>query len=236
MTISWFFTAHHASAMLDAAALRPVSSALQAVPDLLDALMFTPGQASDPYLDDGRPPILALQLDFPSIEPLERALARGGALHGLIATLEASAPGAAFQEQAMLARVFPVPDPAFRTPAGALPCTYLVAYDGGAEDLNVWLSYYIAHHPPIMARFPGIRAISIFTRLDWCSALPATRADAFQRNKVVFDDDAALHAALNSPVRHEMRADFKNFPPFHGQNTHHAMQTRRIERSAAASA
>ena len=46
-----------------------------------------------------------------------------------------------------------------------------------------------------------------------------------QRNKVVFDDAAALTAALNSPVRHEMRADFKNFPPFEGRNSHYPMAT-----------
>jgi hypothetical protein len=38
--------------------------------------------------------------------------------------------------------------------------------------------------------------------------------------------DAALTAALNSPVRHEMRADFKQFPPFSGANTHFPMLTR----------
>jgi len=125
----------------------------------------------------------------------------------------------------MLTRVFPVPDPQFRTGRGTLPCTYLVAYEGAAQDLNLWLSHYIAHHPPIMARFPGIREIEIYTRLDWCGFLPGRRVDYMQRNKVVFDDAAALTAALNSPVRHEMRADFKNFPPFTGRNSHYPMAT-----------
>jgi hypothetical protein len=44
-----------------------------------------------------------------------------------------------------------------------------------------------------------------------------------QRNKVVFDSPDALNAALASPVRHEMRADFKNFPPFSGANLHFPM-------------
>ncbi len=126
----------------------------------------------------------------------------------------------------MLARDFWVPDRAFRTPAGALPCTYLVHYPGPAEDLNAWLSHYIAHHPPIMARFPGIREIEICTRLDWCDALPWPRVEAMQRNKVVFDDATALTAALNSPVRHEMRADFARFPAYRGGNLHYPMATR----------
>jgi hypothetical protein len=54
-----------------------------------------------------------------------------------------------------------------------------------------------------MARFPGIRQIEIYTRLDWLGALPWRRVDYMQRNKVVFDSPAALKAALNSPVRHE---------------------------------
>src|SRR5260370_164267 len=82
-------------------------------------------------------------------------------------------------------------------------------------------SPYIAHHPPIMARFPGIREIEISTRVDWCSGLPWPRVECMQRNKVVFDNPAALTAALNSPVRDEMRADFRDFPPFSGKSTHY---------------
>jgi hypothetical protein len=50
-----------------------------------------------------------------------------------------------------------------------------------------------------------------------------------QRNKVAFDSPAALKAALNSPVRHEMRADFKTFSAFSGPNTHFAMATHRVQ-------
>ncbi|MBV9539557.1 MAG: hypothetical protein JOY70_11535, partial [Acidisphaera sp.] len=64
------------------------------------------------------------------------------------------------------------------------------------------------------------------------SALPAIRGAAFQRNKVVFDDAKSLEAALNSPVRDEMRADFHRFPPFEGRNTHYAMHTALIRPGA----
>lgn len=79
-----------------------------------------------------------------------------------------------------------------------------------------------------MTRFPGIRRVEVCTRIDWCGALPWTRVDHMQRNKVVFDDAAALTAALNSPVRHEMRADFADFPPFTGPVSHFPMTTRVI--------
>ena len=76
-----------------------------------------------------------------------------------------------------------------------------------------------------MARFPDIREIEIHTRLDWCDFLPWPRANHMQRNKVVFDDAVALTAALNSPVREEMRADYRQVPPFQGGNRHYPMAT-----------
>ena len=219
MTISWHLIVRHPRAAID---IKAVAATVAGVPGLANGLVFTPATTSDPYLDDGRPPVLALQLDFSTIEPLEAALARDGALHGLAPLLPADAE---VEEQAMLARGFPV---AGAGRPGERACTYLVTYEGAPEDPNAWHTYYIAHHPPIMARFPGIREIAIFTRLDWCSAFPARRGEAFQRNKVVFDDQVALTAALNSPVRHEMRADFKNFPNFAGANTHYPMDTLRV--------
>ncbi len=41
------------------------------------------------------------------------------------------------------------------------------------------------------------------------------------RNKVVFNSAAAL----NSPVHHEMRADYKTFPRFTGPVSHYPMAT-----------
>ena len=49
-----------------------------------------------------------------------------------------------------------------------------------------------------------------------------------QRNKVGFDSAAALTAALNSPVRLEMRADYNRLPRFSGKVTHFPMATRVI--------
>ena len=125
----------------------------------------------------------------------------------------------------MLARPFPVPDPATLPPEH---CTYLVAYDGPASNLPAWHAHYIAHHPAIMARFPAIRAIEIYTALDIANPLPFAHATCMQRNKVVFDSPETLTAALNSPIRHEMRADYATLPPFTGAVTHYPMRTRRI--------
>ena len=123
-------------------------------------------------------------------------------------------------------RPFSVPDPAIRTAAGEPYCTYLVSYEGEAEDLNAWHTHYLESHTRHMAMFPGIRELEVCTRLDWVSALSCLRVNFMQRNKVAFDTAEALQRALHSPVRHEMRADFKAFPRFTGPNNHYAMTTR----------
>jgi hypothetical protein len=197
-----------------------LSDVIATTPALQQGLIFRPSSTSDPYLDDGPPPQLALQLYFDDIAALEAALAPDGHLRRLDAL-----DGVGTTQQAMLVRRYPVPDPAFRTPSGELPCTYLVAYEGAADDLPAWLSHYIADHPPIMARFPGIRQIEIYTCIDWCGGLPWPRVAHMQRNKVVFDNQAALTAALDSPARHEMRASFHRFPSFTGPITHFPMET-----------
>ena len=197
-----------------------LSGVIADTPALQQGLIFTPSSTSDPYLDDGPPPQLGLQLYFADIAALEAALAADGHLQRLDALCDAGAT-----QQAMLVRRYPVPDPTFRTPPGEHPCTYLVAYEGTAQDLPAWLAHYIADHPPVMARFPGVRQVEIYTCIDWCGGLPWPRVAHMQRNKVVFDNRAAMTAALNSPVRHEMREAFSRFPPFTGPVTHFPMAT-----------
>ena len=203
---------------------------LRATPRLRKALIHTAAATSDPYVKDGPPPSLVLQLYFAELADLEAAVARAGHLAMLTSREEFPVLAAAdVAQQAMLVRPFAVPEPAFNTAPGNAYCTYLVSYEGEAEDLNAWHSHYLAHHTRHMAMFPGIRELEVYTRLDWVSALPWTRLNFMQRNKVAFDSAEALDRALNSPVRHDMRADFKTFPRFTGPNNHYAMATRIVE-------
>ena len=234
MTFAYFATFHdhqRPDLRITQAELARVLDVIATTPALRRGLVFTPETTNDPYksVHDVASPQLALELYFERIDQLEHALARDGHLQALAQpdTLPSLA-GVPVSQQAMVARPFPVPDPVFRTGPGGLPCTYLVHYGGSAEDLNAWNDYYLRHHPPVMARFPGIREIEVCTRVDWCGFLPWRRVDHMQRNKVVFDSAAALTAALNSPVRDEMRADFKQFPPFSGDNAHYPMATREV--------
>jgi hypothetical protein len=229
VSFAFFLTFHDQQSparRLDRAEHTKIVDIVRTTPKLRRGLVFTPSSTSDPYNKDGPSPQLVLELYFDRIDALEAAVARTGHLQQLAAP--ATLPSlqlAEAEQQAMVARPFPVPDRVFQTPAGDLPCTYLVHYPGEADDLNVWNDYYIANHPPVMARFPGIREIEICTRVDWCGFLPWSRVNHMQRNKVVFDNAQALTVALNSPVREEMRADYRRFPRFRGGNRHYPMAT-----------
>lgn len=202
---------------------------LGSVPKLDKALVHSPASASDPYVKDGAPPALVLQLYFAELPELEAAVSRNGTLGALASHAEFPVlADAEIAQQAMLVRSFAVPDPTFKMPPGAPHCTYLVSYEGEAEDLNAWHAHYLDSHVAHMTTFPDIRELEVYTRLDWVTLQPWRRANFMQRNKVVFDSAAALDRALHSPVRHAMRADFQAFPKFSGSNRHYAMATRAL--------
>src|SRR5262245_23890072 len=143
---------------------------LSGVPGLQKVHVYTPGRAHDPFLHDGAPPPLALQFYFDSLPALEAAV--DGRLTPMRAHCEV---------QAMLVRPFAVPEP-----REDVLCTYLVAYEGAAEDVDAWHAYYLAHHPPLMAKLPGIRDLEICTPVQWVCSPQWRRADCMQRNKVAF--------------------------------------------------
>src|SRR5262245_43169594 len=179
------------------------------VPGMHKMHIYTPGRARDPFLHDGAPPPLVLQFYFDTLPALEAAL--DGRLTRMRPFCEV---------QAMLVRPIAVPEP-----NDDVLFTYLVAYEGQAEDPDAWHAYYLAHHPPLMARLPGIRELEIYTLVQWVGAPEWRRANCMQRNKVAFDSAEALTAALESPMRKEMRADFARLPPFSGRVTHYPMAT-----------
>ncbi|CAH1688049.1 conserved hypothetical protein [Hyphomicrobiales bacterium] len=205
----------------DVSAIREI---VAGTPALRRANIYTPETAQDIYNNDDPSPLLGLQLYFDELAHLEAAVARGGHLQALVRDWPSLA-GATVTQQAMALRPFPVDDPVVQPPAGGRPCSYVVHYSGQAEDLNAWFTHYVTHHPQIMRRFPGIREIEVLSRIDWCDALPWQRVHHIQRNRVMFDSPEALTAALQSPVRHELRADYYQFPKYEGGNAHYPMAT-----------
>lgn len=232
MSVTWFATFQTPPGVEGDApqdVLDAVAEIIAATPGLTSGRLYWPWAIEGLPFDDGPPPWLQMQLYFDQIAPLEGALVPAGHLQALRdpESIGKLAQAEIF-EQAMMARDFVVE----RGPdiTGAY-CTFLVHYPGPADDLSRWLQHYIAHHTPVMQRFPGIRGVEVCSRMEWCSALPTRPVQYMQRNKVVFDDATALKSALASPVMQEMRADSAGFPPYAGGNAHFAMYTRHIEKN-----
>ncbi len=183
------------------------------LPHKIDPLLATPDAT----------PWCVIQLYFDGLAKLESSLLHGGPLwQALRAATSGIAAAEAYTQQAMAVRRYAVPEctttPSTRT-------SYLVSYEGHADDFDTWLAHYLDHHSPLMLQLPGLRELEVCTRLDYRSDLPLPRAHAMQRNKVVFDDKAALSAALASPIRAAMRKDYEAFPAFHGETPHFPMRT-----------
>lgn len=175
--------------------------------------------------EDGLKPTCVLQWYFDDLDLAETALQRDGAAHTIVDhTTDAAQDRLAFTQQLMAVRRFATPN-AHDSGNPSEKCTYLVGYEGEARDFNAWLTHYLTHHPPLMAQLPGIRELEIYTRVDYRTGLNIPRATAMQRNKVVFDDPAALAQALASPVRARMKQDFDAFPAYNGPASHFPMHS-----------
>lgn len=232
MSVSWFCqwqTADDGLLPLNHLELDSLESLLAECPGITKGHILTPASAHDPYYTDMSGfPSLALHLEFSEVAALERCLKRDGYLAPLASgdTLPCLT-GAVLSHQGFLSRQYPVPDPTLKS-ADGWALTYLVEYPGPAPDVNAWHAFYVSHHPQIMARFPGIRRIEIFTPALVICELPLITRSAMQRNVTVFDSAEAMNVAMLSPVRDEMRHDFMNFPSFEGGNTHYPFHTKTV--------
>lgn len=221
MEVCFFLIAEssHASGVFDRSTISHLQSAAHDVEGLRRFVLHLPavrdeGPASGPFC--------VTQWYFDDLERLEAPLQPGGAIHAAADGIAASMDDCTLFQQAMAVRKFSTPH---AIEAREERCTYLVSYEGEADDFNAWLTHYLTHHPPLMIQLPGIRELEIYTRIDYRSALKHSRATAMQRNKVVFDDVASLDAALASPVRARMKADFDSFPPYSGTTPHYPMHS-----------
>ena len=207
----------------DLAALR---ERVETCPGLRAGYILLPTDAHDPYYPSAAgSPSLVLQLDFDDLARLEESLTPGGHLAPLANdTFVASLAGARREQQGMLARAYPVPDPVIRTQDGSC-LSYWVEYAGPAEDANAWHVYYNRHHPGLLAGFPGLRAIEIYTPAVVVCGLAIAERSCLQRNKTVFDDAQAMNAAMQSPVRQQLREDFHRLPAFQGPAWHFPFTT-----------
>jgi len=183
---------------------------------------FTPLGVDDPYLGNETGKLLIVQATFVSRDTLEQALSDTG-----VSTALASMPSHAnvrVTDETFTVHACPLMDGS--TPPRRAPVSFVVRYYRPIDREREFTEYYIAHHPPIMARFPGIRNIYCYLPVEWKRAGTIAPAECFLGNEIVFDSIDQLASALNSDVRHDLREDYRHFLPHEGDVTHFAMSRR----------
>ena len=187
----------------------------------IDAYVMATSSTHDPFVDDGAGPLLVAMLHFNAAEQMSHAI-------GVLALRMKDLPqGVAITGTPFERRLYPVGGEAMPRPLTA-PFSYVVRYHRPADDEAEFVSHYLADHPPLLAKLPEIRSVLCYLPLDQTAAAILPPADYMVGNEVVFDSPEAFNAAMASPVRLELRAHFRSFPPFTGKNTHYPMMRRQL--------
>lgn len=193
-------------------------------PGLLSLAVMTPLAYEDPHLGQEAGPFLVAHLTFADAEALERAALseERRAARADVANFPPIKGRAAYQ--AMRDEYHDVaPGPAGQTRA---PVCYIVVYRRPADDEAAFVDFYRRRHVPLLAAFPRIREVAVFTPIEWRDRPFATRADLMLVNLTAFDSEIDFRAAMSSDARRQVREDFARFPRFAGRCTHTAMARR----------
>ncbi len=230
MTISFFLTfdgpEDQRSAMgdwFDANLLPP----LQAQAGVEAIEIYTAEKGHDPYLDDGAGPLLLAELHMTDIAALETAMGSADVKTALGDPAALAVPGCSVRHDAFEVVREPIHGDDAPQPRTA-PLSYVVRYYRPAEDEKAFTDFYVAHHPPLLAQFPKIRNVLCYLPVDWSNPTDIPNSDCMLGNEVVFDKIEDFNAAMMSDVRHRLREDYNQFPPFSGPVTHFGMLRRKV--------
>lgn len=195
-----------------------------ALPGLTAVDLYQPvrGQTHDPFVDDGLGPLAIAMLQFGTRGAMADALAHPDFRQSLARKAAVTTTGTRFERRFYPTAGAPNPGPL------RAPFSYVVRYHHPAENVDEFVSHYLADHPPILGRLPGIRSVLCYLPFEGGGAAPLPPADYMLGNEVAFDSPEAFNAAMASPVRLELRAHYKSFPPFTGKNTHYPMMRRQV--------
>jgi hypothetical protein len=188
-----------------------------------DVYSPSPGEARDPYVNDGAGPCLLCMLSF-SDETALRAAIGGPAFRRALAGLPASASTTA---DAMVRKFYSIEGEVGEQALEA-PFSYMVRYHRPAEDERAFVENYIATHPSLLVRLPRIRSVLCYFPIAWSDPVGFPSAQYMLGNEVAFESIDHFNAAMESPVRHELRAHYRKLPPFSGRNTHYPMLRTRL--------
>jgi uncharacterized protein (TIGR02118 family) len=178
--------------------------------------------ARDPFVMEEAGPLVFAMTDFAD----ENAL-RSAVVEDALDSCMARAPdGLAFTATPLLRTRFPMGNPS-ATASDAAPYRYVVRYHGPPEAAAGFAAHYRRTHPPLLAKLPRIRAIECYEQVGGFRALRMPPADYLVGNEVEFDSADDFNAAMASPARVALRADFEALPPVFHTNTHFAMRPSR---------
>jgi hypothetical protein len=212
-------------AALDAWLSNTAAATWTALPHLQALDIYEPASETsrDPYNHQEAGPLLIATLEFGSEGDLQQAMNTASFLEVLKALpFDLRAMANAFR------RAFYGPDGDEVENNLSAPVSYVVRYYNPADDALAFIENYVGSHPPTQAKLPAIRSIMCyFPRPDLASREWPT-IDYLIGNEVVFDSVDDFNEAMQSPVREELRAHFKEFPPFSGRNSHFLMLRRRL--------
>ncbi len=172
-----------------------------------------PGQ-DDPFVDDGKPPPLVIQIDADDLGHIAPLFDDDK----LMRRMEGSAGCEAFETLS-----YPIQGASDPAPRVA-PISFNVRYYAPIDDEKRFVDHYLENHPPILGELPGVRNVLCYVPVNWAGPLPVS--NCLLGNEVTFDSLDGLNAALASDVRIRLREDYHAFPIRPGPNTHYAMKRR----------
>jgi hypothetical protein len=178
--------------------------------------------AHDPFNNDGAGPLFIAMLAFGSRETLAAAIASPA----FALSLGGRAPDLSWTGSAFERHFYPVAGETKAAPLRA-PFSYVVRYHKPAEDEPAFIRNYVDTHPPTLGTLPGIRSVMCYFPLPVVAGAIAPAAYMIG-NEVAFDSVTAFNAAMQSPVRQELRRHYREFPRFSGLNTHFPMTRTRL--------
>lgn len=205
-----------------------VLRSLLPLPGINHADIYSPmaGSAADPFVAPAAGPLIVAIVHFRTEDDLRAAIS-SATFERCLVQMPA---GLSLTATPMSGTAYAVDAPQAEVRQAA--CRYVVRYHGPGEEAASFGEHYERTHPPLLAKLPRIRAIECYRPIIALRAPGCDPADYLIGNEVEFDSLEDLSAAMTSPARAALRADFDALPRVFRGNTHVAMRRERHHASS----